>query len=122
MRPPEVRRPEILLVCKSEVILYGVTRLLTSAGYGVHGLADSWVARKVLASRRFDLAIVASTDAATHELITHFERCTPPVPVLLLDGVTRSRSSEGATTLLNAVASLVGVPEPSDGSPGPTAA
>lgn len=122
MPPPDLRRPEILLICKSEVILYGVTGLLTSAGYAVRGLADAWLARKLLSSRRFDLAIVGTTDSATQELLTHLARCTPPVPVLALDGVTRGRRAAEGTTLLSAVASLIGEPDPTNGSPGPTAA
>lgn len=122
MTRPAVRRPEILVVCKSEVILYGVTGLLTSAGYAVKGLADAWLARKLLASERFDLAIVGATDSAAQELLTHLARCKPPVPVLALDGRARSRRPEEGTTLLTAVASLVGAPDPPNGSSGPTAA
>jgi DNA-binding NtrC family response regulator len=122
MAPPDVRCPEILVVCRSEVILYGVTGLLMSVGYAVQGFADPWLARKRLTRQRFDLAIVGSTDQATDELLTHLARCAPPVPVLVLDGVTRARGSADGTTLLSAVASLVGNPEPPGGSPGPAAA
>lgn len=121
MPPPDERRPRILVVCRSEVILYGVTGLLTSAGYAVQGFADPWLARKLLASRRFDLAIIGSTDPAAHDLLKHLARCTPPVPVLALEGVTRARRPAEGATLLSAVASMIGAPDPPEGSSGPTA-
>jgi hypothetical protein len=124
------RRPEILVVCASEVILYGVTGLLGSAGYAVRGFADAWRARKLLASHRFDLAVIGSTGLATSEFLEHLARCTPPVKVLVLDGISASgladlsKRSSGAVgpTLLSTVAQLIGVPDPPSGSPGPTAA
>jgi DNA-binding response OmpR family regulator len=119
MPPPS---PEILVVCKSEMVRRAVTALLATAGYATHGLADSWSARKLLASRHFDLAIIASTDAATHQLRAHLERCTPPVPMLVLDDGEPGRSMAENETLLSAVAKLVGGPDPTRGSPGPSAA
>lgn len=122
-QPTDVRRPEILVVCTSEVILCGVSGLLTAAGYVVRAFPDPWRARKLLASHRFDLAIVAPTDSATQELLVHLGRSAPAVKLLELDGLSRFRRVEGpvrgelTTSLLGAVADLVGVPSPTDGSP-----
>lgn len=116
-----MRRPEIVVVCASEVILNGVTRLIAAAGYAVQGFADPWRAHKVVASRRFDLAIIGSTDEVTRELVAHLGRCEPPVKILELNGmaqrgnVGRRSSDEPGTSLLSAVEQLIG-------PPGPTAA
>jgi CheY-like chemotaxis protein len=126
-----IRRPEILVVCSSEVILYGVTGLLASAGYAVQALPDAWRARRLLASRRFDLVIVGATEPATQQFLAHLADCTPPVKVLALDRISVARPAEisrdssptgPGISLLSAVAKLVGVPDPTSGSPGPAAA
>jgi hypothetical protein len=123
-----MRRPEILVVCPSELILNGVTGLLVAAGYAVQGFVEPWRAHKVATSHPFDLAIVGSTDVMTQELVAYLRRCAPPVKVLELDGISRrgkigQRSSDGlGPSLLTAVAQLIGTPGPTSGSPGPTAA
>ncbi|MGZ3442922.1 MAG: hypothetical protein ACXVDD_25550 [Polyangia bacterium] len=98
-----------------------MTSLIAAAGYAVQGFADPWRAHKIVASRRFDLAIIGSTDAVTRELVAYLGRCAPPVKVLELDGMSRRgnvgrrASDELQTSLLSAVEQLIG-------PPGPTAA
>lgn len=104
--------PEILVVCEPELILHGVVGLLTSAGYAARGVTDSGIARQLLESRRFDLAIIWSIDAATHQLLAHLERCTPPVRALVLNAGARAPSQQQSATLLSAVAELVGAADP----------
>src|SRR5438874_719443 len=77
-QPPGAGQPAILVVCASEMILCGVTGLLASAGYAVYGFPDPWRARKLLGSRRFDLALVGAPDPATEDLLAQLGRCAPP--------------------------------------------